>query len=149
MRGDGDGGRRPNHLVADVPLAVDGVLARQIQRAGDDADAGVAAGEAAAKVLKVRPVVAVEAVADLGADVCQVEGVVHGLLGPFCVGGGHLVAAVVAAAEVVLEEGAELHGHRRVLEEDAVLAVAVAAGEGVGRDVLDDPVRVARSPVVA
>lgn len=149
VRGHGDGRRRANHLVLDVPLVVDGVLLGQIQRARDDAHRGIALGQAAAEVLKVRPVVAVEALADLRAHVAEVKGLVHGALRPLCVGGGHLVASVVAAAEVVLEQGAELLRHAGVLEEDAVLAVAAARGERLGRDVLDDPVRVARAAVVA
>ncbi|PNY23647.1 hypothetical protein TCAP_06417 [Tolypocladium capitatum] len=149
VRGDGDGGWAADHLVLDVPLVVDGVLSGEVERPGDDADRRVLHGEAAAKVLKVRPVIAVEALADLGAHVGEVKGLIHGFLGPFGVGGGDLVAAVVAAAEVVLELAAELGGHGVVLDEGAVLAVAVADGERGGRDVLDDPLRVARAPVVA
>ncbi len=148
VRRHGDGGRVANHLVLDVPLVVDGVLAGEVEGAGDDADRGVADGEAAAKVLKVRPVVAVEALADLGTHVGEVKGLVHGRLGPLGVGGGHLVAAVVAAAVVVLEAGAELGRHGGVLDKCAVLAVGVAARQRGRRDVLDDPVRVARPPVV-
>jgi hypothetical protein len=147
VRGHGHVGRVANHLVADVPLVVDRVLLGQVERARDDADAGVADREAAAKVLKVRPVVAVEALTDLGAHVGQVKGVVHGGLGPLAVGGGDLVAAVVARPKVVFELGAELVGHAVVLDKVAVLAVAVALGQRGRGDVLDDPVRVARPPV--
>lgn len=149
VRGHGDGRRRANHLVLDVPLVVDGVLLGQIQRPRDDAHRGIPLRQTAAEVLKVRPVVAVEALADLRAHVAEVESLVHGALRPLCVGGGHLMPSIIAAAEVVLEQGAELLRHASVLEEDAVLAVAAARGERLGRDVLADPVRVARAAVVA
>lgn len=149
VRGHGDGGRSANHLVLDVPLVVDGVLLGQIQGPRDDAHGGVPLRQAPAKVLKVRPVVAVEALTDLGAHVGQVKRLVHGGLRPLCVRRGDLVAPVVATAVVVLEQGAELCGHARVLEELAVLAVAVPLGQGLGGDVLDDPVGVAHAPVVA
>lgn len=149
VRGDGDGRRRANHFVLYIPLVIRGILAGQIQGPRDDAHRGVAPREAAAEIFKVRPVVAVEALADLGAHVGQVKGLVHGLLGPLGVGGGDLVAPVVAAAVVVLEAGAELGRHGVVLEKGRVLAVGVAAGERGGRDVLDHPVRVARAAVVA
>lgn len=148
VRGHGDGRWAADHLVLDVPLVVDGVFAREVERASDDADRRVADGESAAKVLKVGPVVAVEALADLRAHVGEVEGLVHGGLGPLGVGGGHLMAAVVAAAVVVLESSAELGGDAIVLDKVAVLAVGVAAGERLRRDVLDHPLRVARAAVV-
>lgn len=149
VRGHSDGGRRANHLVLDVPLVVDGVLLGQIQRSRDDAHRGISLGQTTAEVLKVRPVVAVEALANLRAHVAEVERLVHGGLRPLCVCGGHLVSSIIAAAEVVLEQGAELGGHAVVLEEQAVLAVTAARGQRLGCDVLDDPVGVARAAVVA
>ena len=99
------------------------------------------------EILDVRPVVPVEAVADLRTHVAQRKGRVRRGLTPLCVGGGHLVAPVVAAAEVVVEFGAEFGGDGLVLGEDAVLAVAVPAGERGGRDVFGDPVGVAGAAV--
>ncbi|KAB8616633.1 hypothetical protein FH972_025968 [Carpinus fangiana] len=147
VSGHGDIGRVADDLVVDAILAVL-VLAREVQRAGDDAHTGVALGEAAAEVLKVGPVVAVEAVADLRAHVAERKGRVHGRLAPLGVGGGHLVAAVVAGAEVVVQLCAELLGQRGVLEEDGVLAVCVGVGEGGGCDVFGDPMRVPRTAVI-
>lgn len=95
----------------------------------------------------MRPVVAVKALADLRAHVGQEEGVVHGVLAPFRIRRGHLVAAVVAGAEVVLQLAAELFGDRGVLEEDGVLAVAVGLREGGGCDVLCYPGGVAQAAV--
>lgn len=57
------------------------------------------------------------------------------------------MAAVVAAAEVVLELRAEHFGDGDILDEDGVLAVGMVAGEGLGRDVLSDPVGVAGAAV--
>lgn len=148
VRGHRDRGGVADHLVPGVPLAVGGVALGEVEGAGDDAHARVAVGQTAAKVLEVGPVVPVEALADLGAHVAQVEGLVHGLLAPLAVGGGDLVAPVEARAEVVLQLGAELVGHALVLQEGRVLAVAVAAGERGRGDVLDDPVRVAQAAVV-
>lgn len=147
VRGDGDAGRVADDFVGDTPLAVR-VAVREVQGPRDDADGRVLLGQAAAELLKVRPVVAVEAVADLRAHVGQGEGRVHGLLRPLGVRGGHLVAAVVARAEVVGQLGAEEGRDGCVLEEVAVLAVGVVQGEGVGRDVLGHPGRVAHAPVV-
>lgn len=145
----GHGWRRADHLVLDVPLSVDGVLLGEVQRAGDNSDGGVLDGQSATKVLKVRPVITVEALADLGAHVGEVEGIVHGLLRPLAVGGGHLMAAIKPAAEVILEQGAELGRHGVVLDEVAVLAVAVLLGQRRGRDVLGHPMRVSQFSVVA
>lgn len=149
VRRDSNRGRAANHLILDIPLVVDGILAREVQRASHDAYRRVADSEAAAKVLKVRPVVAVETLANLGAHVAEVKRLIHGALRPLCVGSGHLVAAVVAAAVVVLEARAKLGGHAVVLDKVAVLAVAVAQRQRRGRDVLHHPVRVARAAVVA
>lgn len=118
MRGNGDVGRVADDFVRHAPFAVGGVAPGEVQRAGDDADAGIALGQTAAEVLKVRPVVAVETLADLGAHVREEEGVVHGFLAPFCVGCGDLVAAVVAGTQVVLKAGTELLRDGRVLNED-------------------------------
>lgn len=137
MRGHGDIRRVADNLIAHAPLSVR-VLARQVQRARDDAHTRIVAREAAAEVFKVRPVVAVEALADLRAHVAEEEGLVHGGLGELCVGGGRLVAPVVAGAEVVFEQGAEERGEGLVFEEFAVAAVAVAGGEGGGGDVFGD-----------
>lgn len=57
------------------------------------------------------------------------------------------MAAVVAAAEVVFELGAEHVGDGDVLDEDGVLAVGMVVCEGLGRDVLGDPVGVAGAAV--
>lgn len=76
----------------------------------------------------MRPVVAVEALADLGAHVAEEEGLVHGRLAPLAVSGGDLVAPVVAAPEVIFEFGAEHLGHAAVLDKSRVLTVAVAHG---------------------
>lgn len=143
-----DGGRVSNHLVLGIPFAVRGVALGEVERAGDDAHAGVALGKPAAKVLKVRPVIPVETLADLGAHVAQKKGLVHGRLAPFAVGGGDLMPTVVAATEVVLQVGTELVGDGGILDKDGVLAVAVALGERAWCDVLDDPVRVAQAAVV-
>lgn len=121
----GDVGRVANHLVGDAPFPIGGVAFREVERPRHDAHAGVAGREAVAEIFKVRPVVAVEALADLRAHVGEVEGIVHGLLAPFRVGGGYLVASVVAGSEIVFELAAELFRDCRVLEEDGVFAVAV------------------------
>lgn len=148
VRGHRDRRRAANHLVLDVPLVVDGVFAREVQRAGHDADGRVAHRQTAAEIFEMCPVVAVEALADLRAHVGQVKRLVHGLLRPLGVGGRHLVSAVVPAAVVVLEPRAEFRRHTVIFEKVAVLAVGVAARERGRRDVLDDPVRVARAAVV-
>lgn len=57
------------------------------------------------------------------------------------------MASVVARAEVVVQFGAEGGGDVGVFDEDGVAPVAVADGEGGGRDVLGDPVRVAGASV--
>lgn len=67
-------------------------------------------GQAAAEIFKVRPVVTVEAVANLRAHVCEKKGFVHSWLGPFGVCCGYLVPAVVSGTEVVTEFGAEFLG---------------------------------------
>lgn len=148
VRRDGDAGRVADHLVGDAPLAVGRVTVREVQGPCDDADGRVLLGQVAAEVLKVRPVVAVEAVADLRAHVGQGEGRVHGLLRPLGVRGGHLVAPVVAGAEVVGQLGAEEGRDVVVFEEVAVLAVGVIHGEGIGSNVLGDPGWVAHAAVV-
>ena len=81
--------------------------------------------QSTAEILKVRPVISVEALPDLRAHIRQVESVVHGVLAPFRVCGGHLVSSIVAAAEIVFQLAPELLGYGRVFEEDAVFAVAV------------------------
>ncbi|OSS48395.1 hypothetical protein B5807_07787 [Epicoccum nigrum] len=143
----GNVGGVANHLVRHAPLAVCLALG-QVQRPCDDAHAGVCVRQAPAEVLEVRPVVAVEAVADLWAHVAQRKGIVHGLLAPLCVGSRHLVPTVVAAAEVVLELCAELLRDCDVFYEHAVLAVGVAGGQRLRCDVLGHPCWVASLTVV-
>lgn len=93
-------GRVTDDLVVDAPFAVR-VPTGEVQRSGDDADRGVPLGQVPAELLEMRPVVTVEALSDLRAHVRQGESAVHGGLGPFGVGGGNLVATVVAGAEIV------------------------------------------------
>lgn len=147
MRGHRDIGWVADDFVRDAPFAVGRIFAREVERAGDDANGGKMVGETAAEVFQMGPVVAVEAVAHLRAHVAQQEGLVHGLLAPFRVRGGHLVAAVVAGAEVVVQFGAEGGGDVAVFDEDGVAPVAVSDREGGRRDVLGYPVRVARAAV--
>ena len=145
--GDGDVGGVPDHLVGDAILAI-GIALGQIERAGDDADGGVSTGETAAEVLEVRPVVPVEALTDLGTHVAQSEGGIHGLLAPFGIGGGDLVAAVVAGAKVVGQFGAEHGRERLVLVEGAVLAVAVPDGQRGRREMFGHPDRIPQTTIV-
>ena len=94
------------------------------------------------------PVVTVEPVTDLWGDICEVEGGIHGFLGPFCVCGWDVVAPVVAGAEIVFEVGAEFLGDGGVFDEGAAFAVAFALGEGFGSDVFCDPVRVLGAAII-
>ncbi len=140
MRGHGNVGRVANDLVLmnphlHLPPSWEGTKAQS--RCGPKGTAR----ETTAKVLKVSPVISVEALADLGAHVAQCKGVIHGLLRPLGIGSGHLVTSVVATAEVVLELRAELFWNTLVLDKDRVLAVCVAVLERLGRNVLDDPGR--------
>ena len=137
-----DIGGGPDDLVRDPPLAIIRVALGQIERSGDDPDGGIGSREPAAKVLKMRPIIPVEAIADLWAHVGQQEGLVEGFLAPFRVGGWHLVAAIVAGARVVLQLGSELGRHAFVFDKVAVLAVGVVGREGGGGDVLGYPERV-------
>ena len=57
------------------------------------------------------------------------------------------MAPVVAGAEIVVQFGAEGSGDVGVLDEDGVPTVAVAEGQGGGRDVLGYPVGVAGAAV--
>ena len=147
MRRHGNIRRLADDLVRDAPFAVCRVLPREIQRPGDDANGGEIIRKTAAKVLEMRPVVAVEAVTHLRAHVAQQKGLVHGLLAPLGVGGRHLVAAVVAGAEVVVQFGAEGRGDAAVFHEHRLAAVAVTEGQRRRRDVLGYPVRVAGAAV--
>lgn len=147
MRRHGHVRRVADDFVRDAPLAVVRVFAGQVQRSRDDADGGVGVGEAAAEILEMRPVVAVEAVAHLRAHVAQQERLVQRVLAPSRVLGGHLVAPVVAGAEVVRQLGAEFRGYAFVFDEVRVFPVRVFGGQRCGRDVLGDPERVSRSSV--
>lgn len=104
--------------------------------------------QATAEILKMRPVVPVEPLADLRTHVAEHKGAVHGLLAPFCVRGGDLVAPVVARPEIVFQLRPEGLRDAGVFDEDAVLPVRVGGGEGRRGDVLGDPVRVSGSAVV-
>ncbi|CAD6506561.1 BgTH12-07788 [Blumeria graminis f. sp. triticale] len=146
--GDGDVGRVTDDFVVDPPLSVGCVLLGQIQGAGDDADRGVALGQASAKVLEVGPIIAIEALADLRAHVAEVEGIVHGWLGPLGVGRRHLVTAVVARARVVTQLAAELLRHIFVLEKGTRLAIARRYGQRVGSQVFGDPEGISRASIV-
>lgn len=147
MGRDCDRGRVSNDLVADAPFSV-WIAVREVQRAGHDADGWVLLGQVAAEILEMRPVVAVEAFAHLRTHVGQGEGGIHGILRPFGVCGGHLVAAVVTGAEVVGQLGAEDGWNGGILDEDAVFAICVLHGEGVGGDVFGHPGRIAGATVV-
>ncbi len=147
MRRHGYVGRVANHLVADTPLAILGVALGQVQRPGDDAHAGEIVGQAPAEIFQVRPVIPIEAVPNLGTHVAQQKGLVQGRLAPSGVGGGDLVAAVVAAAEVVGELRAEFGGDGGVFDEDAVFSVCVVGREGGWCDVFGHPGGVAGAPV--
>lgn len=127
VRRHSDIGRTADDLVRDTPAAV-GVALGQVQWAGDDAHTGIAMSEAAAEVLEMGPVVAVEAVTDLWADVAKRKGRVHGRLRPLGVSGGDLMPAVVTAAQVVGQLGAEGRRDRGILDEDAVPPVSGAVG---------------------
>ena len=135
-------GRGPNDLVRDPPLAIVRVALGQVERSGDDPHGGIGSGEPAAKILEMRPVIPIEAIADLRAHIGQQEGLVESLLAPFRVGGRHLVAAIVAGSRVVLQLGSELGGHAFVFDKVAVLAIGVVGREGCGGDVLGYPERV-------
>lgn len=140
-------GRTSNDLVADPPLAIC-VLLGQVQRSSHDANRRVTSSQTTAEVLKVSPVISVEALADLRAHVAQGKRIVHGLLRPFGIGSRHLVASIIAATEVVLELSTELFWNGLVLNKDRVLAVCVTILERLGSDVLDNPCRVPCSAVV-
>ncbi len=146
--GHGDVGGRADDLVADAPLAIDGVAFGQVEGARDDADRRVFLGEVAAELFQVRPVVAVEPLADLRAHVGQDKGAVHGFLAPLGVGGGDLVAAVVAAAGVVGEFGAEDGREGRVFVEGGEAPRAVVEEERGRCDVFGDEVGGAQGAVV-
>lgn len=87
---------------ADGVVAPDGavLLARLEHGAAHDVDAALGLGPSAAGFFERGPAAAVE-LRVLRADVAHVEALAHGLLAPFHVGRGALVAAVVAAARVV------------------------------------------------
>lgn len=148
MGWNGDVGRRADDLVGDAPFVIDRVAFGEVEGTGDDADGGVGLGEVSAKVLDVGPVVAVEAQADLGAHVGEHEGRVHGLLAPFGVCGRDLVAAVVAAAGVVGEFGAEGSGEGGVFVEGGLAAGGVVEEEGGWGNVLGYEVGGAEGAVV-
>ena len=95
----------------------------------------------------MRPVIAIEPVADLWAHIAQQKRLVERVLAPFRVGGGDLVASVVARAEVVVQFGAKFGGDGGVFDEDGVFPVGVVGVEGGGGDVLGDPVGVAGAAV--
>lgn len=104
--------------------------------------------KSAAKVLEMRPVVAVEAIAYLWAHVAQRKSIIHGLLTPLCVCRGHLVASVIAAAEVVLELCAEHLWDGDVFHKDTVFPVCIVVCERFRGDVFSYPLRVSRPSVV-
>lgn len=65
------------YLIGLIELAGAGILLREPEGARDDNDLLVNRGELAAELLEPAPVVPVEAIANLGADVGQVEGIAH------------------------------------------------------------------------
>lgn len=96
-----DVGWRPNHLVRDTPLAVCLAL-WEVQRACDDPHGRICVCKPTAKVLEMRPIVAIESISDLRAHVAQRKCIVHSFLAPLRIRSWHLVPAIVSAAEVVL-----------------------------------------------
>lgn len=138
--------RVTNNLIVNAPLSI-GVLVGEIQRTSNDANRRILLREVTAESLEVRPVIAVEALANLGAHVAQRKSVVHSLLRPFRVCSRNLVASVIAGAEVVCQLGAEHSRDVRILGECAVLAVGIVQCQGRGRDVFGDPGGVARATV--
>jgi hypothetical protein len=136
-----------NHFVRHSVFAI-GLLAGKIQRSCDDANGGVFFGQVAAEVFKVRPVIPVKALSDLGAHVAQGKCRIHRILAPFGVRGRNLVATVVARAEIVGQLAAEHGWDGCVFNESTVLAVAVPQRDRVRSDVLSDPGRVPGSSVV-
>jgi hypothetical protein len=147
VRGHGDVGRVADDLVGYAPLSIQGIALGQVQRAGDDAHARVLGREATAEVLEVRPVVAVEALADLRAHVGQVKGVIERLLAPFGIRRGYLMATVVAGPQIVLQLRPELLRHGEVLGEDRVPPVAVGVRQRFGSDVLGHPRGISQSAI--
>lgn len=117
MSGNGDIGRLSDDLIADSPFPICLSLWK-IQRTSDNADRRVVVGESTAEVLKVRPVVSVEAFANLGTHITQSKSIIHGFLRPLCVGGGYLVTSIISTSEVVLQLCAELFRYARVLDKD-------------------------------
>lgn len=87
--------------------------------------------------LEIAPNASVEGVG-LRAHVGEVEAVIHGLGGPFGVGGGDEVAAVVAGAFVVGEGGAA--GGDEWVFAEVVVAGGGGAEDFVGGEDVGDPV---------
>lgn len=73
--------------------------------------------ESPTEIFKMRPVIPVEALADLRAHVGKKECLIHSILTPFGVGGGDLVSPIVARAKVIEEFSAELFGDAFVFHE--------------------------------
>jgi hypothetical protein len=147
MCGHSNRRRASDHLILDIPLAV-GLLLGEVKRACNDANRGVLDGQATAEILKVRPVVTVETIANLGAHVCKVESVVHGLLGPLAISGRDLVTTIKATSVVVLQPSTELLRDRVILDKVAVLSITLTNGERRRSDMFDDPVRVSQTTIV-
>ena len=140
--------RRSDNLVAHAPFAVC-ALARQVQWHGEHVHVAETRRQATHKVLRVRPVVAVHALADLRRNVAQQERFVHARLRRLGVRSRDHVPAVVARAEVRRVGRPERLGDTQVLGKHRLAAVdAFAALQRRRREVLRGPRGVAQAAVV-
>ena len=76
------------HGVLHRPAARRAGALRQEQRPGDNENAVAAVAQVVHKPLKARPIVTIKPLPHLWADICEVERVVHALLGLRTSGGG-------------------------------------------------------------
>mmetsp|Transcript_21326 Transcript_21326/g.46601 ORF Transcript_21326/g.46601 Transcript_21326/m.46601 type:complete len:212 (-) Transcript_21326:91-726(-) len=135
-----------NHGVLHVPLAVP-IRGGHPQRPRDDVHVLRSLTQLPHKALKACPVVPVEALADLRADVDEAECLVHLLLAALVVGGRGHVAPVVARVAVIRELGTELSVYPIILVKHGVTPVRLPT-QLLLVEVLQNPLGVARAVVI-
>ncbi len=103
--------------------------------------------QSSTKVLQVRPVVPVEAVADLRAHIGEEKSLIQGVLAPFGVGSGDLMPAVIARAKIVMESSAELLRYSFVLYKTRMASIGIVGVDRGWCNVFGDPGRISRASI--
>lgn len=103
--------------------------------------------QSSTEVFKVRPIIPIEAIANLGAHVGEKKCLIHGILTPLGIGCRDLVSPVITRAKVIVQFGTELLGDAFIFDKGRVASIAVVGEKGGRCNMFSYPVWIPCSTV--